>query len=170
MTLKPDHLTFVDFEASGLGPGSWPIEVGSAWIEEANVKTWSSLIRPEPAWDPDAWSPQAAQVHRIDRADLEAAPNASVVAYELLDRIEGKHIVSDSGHDRFWAEQLLETVDLIPPRFVTIEKVIAAACDGDPAIIKRIEAHLLATPRPHRAGPDAARLADAVLLAMRVAG
>ncbi|SHF66691.1 DNA polymerase III, epsilon subunit [Loktanella atrilutea] len=168
MTLKSDYLVFIDFEASGLGPGTWPIEVGLAWIENGGVRTWSSLIRPEPTWDPDVWSPQAAQIHQIDRTVLEAAPNASRVADELLDRIEGKHIVSDSGHDRFWAEQLLETIDLIPPRFMMIETVIAAACNGNSDIIKHVNAHLRTAPRPHRAGPDAARLADAVLLAMRL--
>ena len=49
-----------------------------------------------------------------------------------------------------------------------IGTVIAAACDGDAALIKRIETYLLATPRPHRAGLNAARLAEAVMLAMRL--
>ena len=54
MTLKSEYLVFIDFEASGLGPGTWPIEVGLAWIENGGVRTWSSLIRPEADWDPDA--------------------------------------------------------------------------------------------------------------------
>ena len=168
MTLSPQHLMFIDFEASGLGPDSWPVEVGLAWIIGGAVQTWSSLIRPEPGWDQNAWSFQAVRIHGIQRAELDTAPGAAEVADELLDRIEGKHIISDSGHDRFWADQLLETVDLLPPPFVNIGTVIAAACDDDPVLIKRIDTHLLTTPRPHRAGPDAARLAEATMLAMKL--
>jgi len=125
-------------------------------------------IRPEPGWDQNAWSFQAVSIHGIQRAELDTAPGAAEVVNELLGRIEGKHIISDSGHDRFWADQLLETVDLLPPPFVNIGTVIAAACDDDPVLIKRIDTHLLTTPRPHRAGPDAARLAEATMLAMKL--
>ena len=27
-------LVFLDFEASSLSPGSWPIEIGWAWVED----------------------------------------------------------------------------------------------------------------------------------------
>ena len=168
MTLEPDHLVFIDFEACSLGPGSWPIEVGLAWIVDDAVETWSSLIRQEPYWDDSEWSAEAAQIHRIERADLDMGPNATDVAERLLDRIEARHIISDSGHDRFWAEVLFETVDLVPPRFVTIDTVISEACDGDLEIIERVGTHLQTAQRPHREGPDAARLAYVVLLAMRL--
>lgn len=168
MALTPKHLIFIDFEASSLGPGSWPIEVGLAWIVDGAVETWSSLIRPEPYWDDSAWSAEAARIHRIERAELDIAPRAADIADRLLDRIEARHIVSDSGHDRFWAEVLLETVDQLPPPFVTIDTVISAACDGDPGIIERVGTLLQTTPRPHRAGPDAARLAEAIMLATRL--
>jgi len=34
-----EAFVFIDFEASGLGPDSWPIEVGLAWIEGDGVRT-----------------------------------------------------------------------------------------------------------------------------------
>ena len=96
MTLKPDHLIFLDIEASGLGPDSWPIEVGLAWIVDQAVQTWSSLIRPEPDWDPDAWSDQSAIIHNIPREDLDAAPKAIDVAHEVMERIAARHVISDA--------------------------------------------------------------------------
>jgi hypothetical protein len=30
-------LVFIDFEASGLGQDSWPIEIGCAWISEVGL-------------------------------------------------------------------------------------------------------------------------------------
>ena len=49
-------LLFLDFEACALGPSSWPIEIGAAWIEEGKVRPASRLIRPHPSWPRDAWS------------------------------------------------------------------------------------------------------------------
>jgi DNA polymerase-3 subunit epsilon len=169
MKLTPQKLIFIDFEASGLGPDSWPIEVGLAWIENDTVEKWSSLICPEPNWDENAWSSQSASVHKIQREELRSAPSAADVASDLLHRIYGKHVVSDAvAHDHWWAELLLEPLDFQPPPFASIEKVITAACKGNSALIHHVHAQLNGTPRPHRAGPDEARLAEAILLAMKL--
>jgi len=169
MTLKPDHLIFLDIEASGLGPDSWPIEVGLAWIVDQAVQTWSSLIRPEPDWDPDAWSDQSAIIHNIPREDLDAAPKAIDVAHEVMERIAARHVISDApGFDRMWMQRIFEAIDIVPPAFMHIDKVVASACNGDRNTVRRVLAQLDEEPRPHRAGADAARLAAAILYGMKM--
>ena len=54
----PGLPTILDIEASGFGPGSYPIEVG---LVLPDGDAWCSLIRPEPGWL--HWDPSAEQVH-----------------------------------------------------------------------------------------------------------
>ena len=58
---------WIDVEASGFGPESYPIEVG--WCDIAGNAE-SVLIRPAPGWT--FWSQEAEGVHGISRAQLEA--------------------------------------------------------------------------------------------------
>ena len=92
----PERLIFIDFEASGLGAGSWPIEVGLAWVEGTEIKSWSSLIRPHETWDPAEWSDVSARVHNIPRRDPEDAPDPQKVAHGVRARIEGGVLVCDA--------------------------------------------------------------------------
>ena len=57
---------FVDFEASSLRSGSFPIEV--AWVNEDGQGE-SYLIRPAEGWNPE-WSPQSERTHGIALAAL----------------------------------------------------------------------------------------------------
>jgi hypothetical protein len=58
---------FLDFEASSLAPGSYPIEVG--WVmEDGSVE--EHLIRPAPAWTD--WDPTAEAIHGLSRDVLLA--------------------------------------------------------------------------------------------------
>ncbi|WP_089885365.1 hypothetical protein [Citreimonas salinaria] len=102
------HIAFIDLEASGLRPGSWPIEIGVAWLEGRKVIMHSSLICPRPGWSDDAWSEQSATVHRISRAELEEAPGADHVARWFLDLVGDRTLISDAPeHDGRWLERLL---------------------------------------------------------------
>ncbi len=169
MNLKPDHLIFLYIEASGLGPDTWPIEVGLAWIADDTVHTWSSLIRPEPEWDLDAWSDQSAMIHNIPREDLDAAPRAADVAHEVMERIATRQVISDApGFDRMWTERLFETIDIMPPALVHIDKVVASACRDDRCAMRRVLVELEEASLSHRAGADAARLAEAVLYGIKM--
>lgn len=164
MARKIDTLIFIDIEASSLAADSWPIEVGLAWIANGTVETWSSLIRPDPDWDEDAWSDQSADVHGIARRELDAAPLSSDVAHELIDRIAGRIVVSDApAFDHFWAEQLTETIGMKLKMFADFDAIVGSVCKGNHAAIGKAFNHLEMTVSPHRAGPDAARLAAANL-------
>lgn len=54
---------FLDIEASGLGSGSFPVEI--AWVSEGGAEE-SHLIRPAPGWT--QWSRRAEALHGITRA------------------------------------------------------------------------------------------------------
>ncbi|KQI69167.1 hypothetical protein AN189_06235 [Loktanella sp. 3ANDIMAR09] len=164
MTIPTNRLIFIDFEACSLSEGSWPIEVGLAWIEDGTVQSWSSLIRPDLGWDPDAWSDDSAHIHGISRSMLNKAPLASDVALQVMDQLHGKLAVSDApAFDHAWATRLTETVGIVPTTFVDFDSVLGALCQGDMARLNDVFAHLETIHTPHRAGPDAARLARAVL-------
>lgn len=60
-------LLFVDFEASSLEPGSYPIEAG--WCDERGHGE-AHLIHPPRHWQ--TWSAAAEAVHRITREQLQA--------------------------------------------------------------------------------------------------
>jgi hypothetical protein len=161
--MRLEEVLIIDFEASGLGPGSWPIEVGLAWAESGAVRSWSSLIRPEPDWDPDLWDTVAEDMHGIRPSDLASAPRAWSVAAELLDRVAGRPVFSDAPEfDERWARRLLDAQpSQTSLRFREFDEAVGAVCGGRGAdwAYERLER----TRTPHRAGPDAERMLRAIL-------
>ncbi len=89
----------IDVEASGFGPGSYPIEVGMVL---PNGKTHCYLIRPAPGWT--HWDPVAEAVHGIRREILQARGVAiEEVARALNEILHDETIYTDGwGHDRSW--------------------------------------------------------------------
>jgi len=65
MTTGPElvgagRIGFLDVEASGLGPDSFPIEIGWAIL---GGPAGSVLIKPAPDWSQDAWDETAEDLH-----------------------------------------------------------------------------------------------------------
>lgn len=61
-------LITIDFDASSLDGGTYPIEVGICrWMApDRDIEGRSSLIKPTQEWiDHGSWSPASAEVHRI---------------------------------------------------------------------------------------------------------
>ena len=164
--LKPEDLIFIDFEASGLGPLSWPIEIGLSWIEDGAARSWSSLIRPEEHWSMDAWSPASEKVHGIARADLDTAPSAREIVAETVRLTEGRLACSDAPlFDERWCARLFfgsPGVDTI--QIAQVNTIIPALCDDGQ--LDRYHEKLARIPAPHRAGPDSVRYARALLHAL----
>lgn len=155
-------LAFIDLEASGLAPGSWPIEVGVAKVrQDDQITSRSSLIRPEPHWPEDLWSSQSAEIHRISRQVLDDAPAAPDVARWFLKQLDGRIAVSDApSYDSRWLRMLLLTIEPEPVvRIVDFDQLVAVTYDYQG--VQRVYRALDAIPTPHRAVPDAARLARA---------
>jgi hypothetical protein len=102
---------FVDFEASSLGPHSYPIEV--AWVDESGAGE-SYLIRPAATWTD--WDPVAEGIHGISRTQLIAhGVDVVVVAHRaaaVLLRPGTRLYASSQTHDGFWLERLLEAGEI----------------------------------------------------------
>lgn len=161
-------MIFIDFEASSLSDQSWPIEVGVAWLDGANVVSDSKLIRPDPDWDLDDWSSQSQRVHRIAFSELQAAAPAFQVARWFMNLTRDRQLVSDAPEfDRFWLKTLLETFDLAPSvHILDFNRAAAEAFSG--AALDSAHERLARLPSHHRARTDAERLAKAFRAGVKV--
>lgn len=101
----------IDFEASGFGKGSYPIEVG---FSRRHGEGWCTLIRPEDDWQ--HWDQHAAKVHHIPREILiERGKSATLVA-EQLNAYLGGHTVYTDGwtQDYVWMARLYDAAGRVP--------------------------------------------------------
>ena len=161
MEFNIENYATLDFEASSLSNESWPIEVGLSWLENGDVRTWSSLIRPAPNWELPDWSLQSAAVHGIALKNLHSAPSAVEVLDDLLKNLAGKTPVSDAPvFEARWLSRLFKAGSrtIIPSikdyHEISFSNFSGLALD---MVYESLERH----PAPHRAGPDSARLANA---------
>lgn len=101
----------LDIEASGFGLGSYPIEVG---FIKPDGQAWCSLIRPEPDWQ--HWDPEAADVHRITREQLQQhGRSAAEVVERLNQQLAGLTVYTDAwAHDYTWLSRLYEVAERVP--------------------------------------------------------
>ena len=101
----------LDFEASGFGRSSYPIEIGYVL---ADGRTFCSLIRPAPGWT--HWDPAAAQVHGLTREMLLAhGRDVSDLARHLNNELRGLTLYCDGwAHDYTWLGSLFEAADSSP--------------------------------------------------------
>lgn len=100
---KPAIPYIIDIEASGLGNGSYPIEIGLALDPGERFCT---LIRPAADWE--HWDGHAHSVHGIDRDTLsKRGLPVNEVAHQLNARLDGKVVFSDAwGLDSSWINTL----------------------------------------------------------------
>jgi DNA polymerase III epsilon subunit-like protein len=167
LTFRGFDVLFLDIEASGLSSASFPIEIG--WVLDDEAEPESFLVRPHASWDFDTgWSAQAAAIHGIAPAMLAAEGLSVDVACARLDEAtHGRLVVSDAPrHDNWWLGRLYAAAGRAKPWAVgDVERLyggLAQWAGIDPTeaaqLLTRIEQIY---PHPHRAGPDALRLAKA---------
>lgn len=103
--------TILDFEASGFGSESYPIEVG---IVAASGVRYCTLIRPQQDWL--HWSNEAARIHQISRQSLvQFGKPVAVVCQELNDLLTGLTTYSDAwSHDNRWLIRLYHAAAMAP--------------------------------------------------------
>jgi len=101
----------IDFEASGFGKASYPIEVG---FSGRHGEGWCSLIRPENDWE--HWDRDASKVHRIPREIcIERGRPAGYVAEQLNQLLRGQIVYSDGWmHDYVWLARLYDAANRSP--------------------------------------------------------
>lgn len=101
----------IDFEASGFGRSSYPIEVG---LIDQEGQSWCSLIQPEEGWD--HWDQGAVDVHGISRDLLiERGKPCAEVADHLNHALRGCVAYCDAwAHDFVWMSRLFEAAERTP--------------------------------------------------------
>jgi hypothetical protein len=141
---------FVDFEASGIAPDSYPIEVAVVSSETS----FSSLIKPVRYWM--HWSFDAQDMHGLTQDYLLQEGDTPGTVAELMNQLfSGQVLCSDSPQDGFWLDALYEAADLIPTfELKPLEVLVGREAASD---IYR----LLPTTRHHRALNDATALMNA---------
>ena len=84
-------ITTLDIEASGIHPGSYPIEIG---VILSNGDSYCSLIKPAPSWT--HWDNDAQQIHGISQDQLlHNGKSPTEVAGNLNDILERTKVFSD---------------------------------------------------------------------------
>lgn len=101
----------IDFEASGFGKGSYPIEVG---FSGRHGEGWCALIRPEDDWL--HWDLEAAKVHHIPREILvQRGKSSTYVAEQLNIFLTGYRVYTDGwGQDYVWMARLFDAAGMVP--------------------------------------------------------
>lgn len=167
LTFRGFEVLFIDIEASGLNSASFPIEIG--WVLDDEAGPESFLIRPHASWDfASGWSAQSADLHGIPSAMLEPQGISVEEACAQLDGLAwGRLVVSDaSQHDDWWLGRLYAAAEREKAWAVgDVERLYGGLAQK--AGLDQTDAARLLTrveqiyPHPHRAGPDALRLAKA---------
>lgn len=145
-------LLFVDFEASGIAPDSYPIEI--AVVSAADH--YHALIRPVYYWT--HWSWDAQDMHGISRESLVAeGREPALIAADLNTRFRGETLCSDSPQDGFWLDTLYEAAGFEPLfKVAPLESLVGRSEAAE--IYRRIPSK-----HAHRALADALDLMTAVL-------
>jgi len=141
---------FIDFEASGIAPDSYPIQVAVVSSESS----FNSLIKPARYWT--HWSFDAQDMHGLCQDQLrEQGDTPSAVARRMNQLFSGQVLCSDSPQDSFWLDVLYEAADLVP----TFELKPLEVFVGREAASEIYR--LLPTTKHHRALDDASALMSA---------
>ena len=153
----------LSMEASGTGPGSYPIEIGFVLPDGMSYFT---LIRPLPHWA--HWDAQAEQRHRIARATaVKHGRDVAEVAQQLNARLAGRALYCDGAADaRTWLQTLFEAAGITPE--FAIEDVRALLSDREAAFWHVLRQQVATEMRlqRHRASADA-KILQATLARMR---
>lgn len=108
---------FLDFEASGLGPASYPVEV--AWGDTDTGEVEAHLI--DPSAIPEWYAPiedVALQMHGLTRDDLaEHGEHPDRVARRMSEALAGQTVYAGSQYDGMWLGELYADPDWGDPGF-----------------------------------------------------
>jgi len=115
---------FLDVEATGFGPESYPIEI--AWSDQ-DGEIHRYLIDPTPVPTWTSWSAEAEGVHGIDRERL--ARNGwppEYVATQLTDHLTGKTVYTDApDYDARWVKRLFDAIGQpLPFAFAHVDELL----------------------------------------------
>ncbi|MCW2239496.1 hypothetical protein [Azospirillum canadense] len=152
------RLAFLDIEASGFGPGSYPVEVGWTF---ANGTGEAWLICPPDEWTAAGWDAAAEALHGLSHAWLEHEGwSAAYVADRAAAQLADVLLYTDAAViDSQWLARLLEWAS--PPAslnvrpFTDLLRLVGADAT---AVQAAITAASQMAPRQHRALADSRHL------------
>jgi hypothetical protein len=152
-----NRFAVLDFEASGLGDNSWPIEVGWA-IVGGPVR--SLLIQPQADWSLEAWDPKAEAIHGIafERLQIDGCDPRAVC--EALDAdLAGLPVLTDApAYDSHWLVCLYRAADSVPPFKMGNFYDYCARLFGSEGLDTAVGEAEQSTPAIHRAAQDVRHL------------
>lgn len=142
---------FIDFEASGIAPDSYPIEVAVVYPGGE----YQTLIQSARCWD--HWSYDAQDMHQITREQLIAEGTPALEVATAMNRLfDGKILCSDNPVDCYWLEVLYEAAGIEPTFSVSPLEVFIGREAATEALALRPPF------RVHRALGDTRALADCI--------
>ena len=144
--------TILDFEASGFGYESYPIEVG---IALGGGERFCTLIQPLEQWQ--HWDEEAAKIHQISRKDLLRHGIPIVDVCMRLNQLLGDQVVYSDGWvvDKPWLNTLYQAGQMDPSFSLSpIESIQSEAQQKAWGDVKAELLELFAFDR-HRASHDA---------------
>lgn len=99
----------IDVEASGFGPGGYPIEVGLV-MPDGSAQCY--LIQPYEDWT--HWEKEAEKLHRLTRETIvRFGMNGGYVARQLNRVLEDRTVYTDAwGHDSAWLALLFDRANI----------------------------------------------------------
>lgn len=100
-----NKFAFIDLEASGLGPASWPIEVGWCFPDGSPD---ALLIKPAEDWADEAWDRKAEALHGLSQETLHKNGHRIELVCERLNAsLSEIDVFSDAPDwDGFWLYRL----------------------------------------------------------------
>ncbi|MCH4813911.1 hypothetical protein [Vreelandella neptunia] len=151
-------ITFIDIEASGLGPDSYPIELG--WADTLGNGE-GFLICPRDEWS--HWDPVAASIHGIARDELfERGLHVVDAAKKLNDMLGFETVYCDAlDSDLVWISRLFDAAKLEPSFRVSDFYQLHKMLSNEHMLSLR--QMLKSLPVLHRAQADAERYAKATV-------
>ncbi len=156
----------IDFEASGLGKDSYPIEV--AWGDGKHPVA-SFLLNPDHMNGWTDWDARSSEFHGIPRDRLvREGEDPKRVAEKMVKELAGKTLYSDEPrYDNMWKDRLLKDSGYDPGLIriknlkYFLDKMIKATCPKM-NFTDLLEEFSAKTQNPHRAKPDVSWLFEFV--------
>lgn len=164
-------VAIIDFEASGLGSGSFPIEV--AW-NTTDGQVESYMISPETVSAWRDWSTKAEALHGLSHDELVVSGKSpDWVCRRLIEGLRGRRVLSDNpGFDAEWLSRLFKAARVDNPGIVIEDLGVYLFSEIEARGLKNDETLALkttvrdvlkpGTPRKHRAGADVQALFELV--------
>lgn len=156
--LYNQSIYIIDFEASGLGKNSYPIEVG--WGDGLHPAT-SFMLNPKAMDGWTDWDPRSMEFHHIPREKLiKEGEDPKRIAGIMVKELAGKTLYSDEPrYDNMWKDRLLKDSGYDPGLIKIknlkyfLNKMIKATCPKM-KFTDLLEEFSAKTKIPHRAGQD----------------